>query len=85
MTFPESLWVISRHDLDVIHEQIVRVRLSGWEPEEIVISSRRVREGLRVFGITVRQNDDLGLNEGLLVAQGREPFRFDFEEAKASA
>ena len=37
--FPEELWAISRHDLDVIREQIALARRAGWEPEEIMVSS----------------------------------------------
>jgi hypothetical protein len=71
---------LSRHDLDVISREIARSCLSGFRPDEIVVSSRRVREGLRAFGLSVRLNDDVGLHDGLLVARDREPIAFSFED-----
>lgn len=75
---------LSRHDLDVLY--LVLTRQRGFESvdvdEEFVVSSRRVSADvapLRVWGIPVRLSDDLGLNEGMLLRQGREPITFDFE------
>jgi hypothetical protein len=71
---------ISRHDLEVIWREIQRARIAGFNPEEVVVSSRRLRNGLRAFGLPVRPNDELHLSQGLLVQSGREPRFFDFEE-----
>jgi hypothetical protein len=70
---------VSRHDLDTIRLALARSFTDGFMTEEILVSSRRLREdGLRAFGIPVRRNDDLDLNDGLL-ADGREPYAFAFE------
>ena len=73
---------VSSHDLGVIRGQIVEAWARGYTALEVIVSSRRIQagEGLRVFGLPVRLNDDLGLNEGaLLVSGGRPPISFDFE------
>lgn len=78
---------VSRHDLDVILQQLTRVRLQALEPSEIVVSSRRIivahgcKEpfGLRVAGIPVRASDEYALNEGAIIVDGHAPELFDFE------
>lgn len=76
---PGSL--LSRHDLEVIRREIVRARMDGLDPDEILVSLRRVRQHLRVVGVPVRPTDSLTLNQGLVVTQGHEPRPFLFEEA----
>lgn len=75
---------LSAHDVGVIREAIAsaaRDEFSLRRGVEIVVSSERVKVApLRLFGLPVRRSDALGLNEGLLIRQGREPVSFDFEE-----
>lgn len=73
---------LSRHDLGVIHQQIAHARAQGVEPKEVLLSSRRVpeAEGLRAFGLPVRVNDDLALNEVWLVCEGHRPLKASFED-----
>ena len=71
---------LSRHDLEIVRREIVRARMNGLDPDEVLVSSKRVRQNLRVVGVLVRPTDSLTLNQGLVVTQDREPRPFTFEE-----
>lgn len=73
---------LSRHDLDVIRRQLIRVRTEGFDPTEVIVSARRVivTLGLRVAGVPLRTSSLYALNDGAIVIDGRSPERFDFEE-----
>lgn len=78
------MFVLSQHDIDVIHSMIHVSRAQHAEPVEFHIASRRIApevDGLRVFGIPIRRRDGLGLNDGLVIRKGRPPLTFDFEES----
>lgn len=70
---------MSDHDIERIRIALIRGRSELFDTDEIIASSRRVPDGLRLFGIPVRTNDDLGLNEVLLVQQDKEPRLVDLE------
>jgi hypothetical protein len=69
----------SSHDLDVIRRELAAARLRGCHPDEVVLSSRRVRVAGYVYELPIRLMDDMPLNEGMLVERGREPIIFGFE------
>jgi hypothetical protein len=72
---------VSRHDLDVIREQLNRARLKGLEPSEIIVSAQRiiVALGLRVAGVPLRVSAEYALNDGAIIVRDHPPELFDFE------
>lgn len=72
---------ISRHDINVIRNQLTQAQVSLIGVDEVHLSTRRIREPFRLFGVPVLLNDSLDINEAMFITQGREPFRFDLENA----
>ena len=71
---------ISRHDTDVIRDQLLGARhRSPRDVREVIVSSRRCRQPFELFGVPVRISDELGLHDGVLVTEDREPVSFRFE------
>lgn len=82
--FHHSDQPVSTHDIRVIHGHIVRLHYDQHKPPivEVHMSARRLRDdGVRVLGYPVRRVDGLPLNEGVIVVDGREQARFNFEDA----
>ncbi len=80
---------LSMHDLGRLKNVIAQADVheyrsaEEYENDELVISSKRFKSSglLRIYGVTVRVSDKLGLNEGMYIRQGRQPTSFNFEES----
>ncbi len=62
-----------------IVEEINRARADGFEPDEVHVSPVRIQHNFRLWGIPIRQRDELAVHEMVLVALDRRPREVEFE------